>query len=242
MPVLITGMHRSGTSMIARLLNLCGLYLGEQGEFIDPKPDNPRGFWEHLLFLQLDKFIVQKFGHDDVMTDEIPFLMQEGWEKDDRLYMTTLWAKRMVHSMSASSPNWGWKDPRAALLLPFWYPLIPDLKVVICLRHPLDVAASLMKRDPTIGEKESVDNWYAYMWMVDEHAKEPRMVTDYDRFFTDWHREVSRIASFCGLEPSIEQAGFCSQEIRPELRHHASGGEIPDKVQELYDKLLEEAE
>jgi hypothetical protein len=43
MPVCIAGMHCSGTSMVARLLNLCGLYLGPEGELLPSTPDSPGG-------------------------------------------------------------------------------------------------------------------------------------------------------------------------------------------------------
>jgi hypothetical protein len=53
MPICIAGMHRSGTSMIARLLNLCGLYLGPEAELDAIGFDNKAGFWENPHFVQL---------------------------------------------------------------------------------------------------------------------------------------------------------------------------------------------
>ncbi len=40
--VLVLGMHRSGTSALARGLQMLGVYLGN--DFISPKSDNPTGF------------------------------------------------------------------------------------------------------------------------------------------------------------------------------------------------------
>ena len=62
MPVCITGMHRSGTSMIARILNLCGLYLGPQDKMMPPKPDNPQGFWENIDLAVLNENILMHLG------------------------------------------------------------------------------------------------------------------------------------------------------------------------------------
>jgi hypothetical protein len=46
MPILICGMHRSGTSLIAQMLAACGLYLGEQSDMMQAHPhDNPSGYW-----------------------------------------------------------------------------------------------------------------------------------------------------------------------------------------------------
>ena len=46
MATCIAGMHRSGTSMVARALHEAGLYLGEEPDLMRPGPDNPEGFWE----------------------------------------------------------------------------------------------------------------------------------------------------------------------------------------------------
>ena len=52
--VCIAGMHRSGTSMVARILSECGVYLGEPTELLPPAPDNVAGPFEHKEFLQLN--------------------------------------------------------------------------------------------------------------------------------------------------------------------------------------------
>ena len=39
--VCIAGMHRTGTSMVARMLNLCGVYLGKEKDLIPSEKDNP---------------------------------------------------------------------------------------------------------------------------------------------------------------------------------------------------------
>ena len=46
------------------------------------------------------------------------------------------------------TPTWAWKDPRLCVLLPFWRTVLAcDPPVVLVLRHPLEVSASLAKRD-----------------------------------------------------------------------------------------------
>src|SRR6266481_10096071 len=53
-PVCIAGMHRSGTSMVAQLLNLCGLFLGNKEDMWGPTPANPEGHWEHVGFTRVN--------------------------------------------------------------------------------------------------------------------------------------------------------------------------------------------
>src|SRR5690242_7355330 len=82
MPVCILGMHRSGTSMITRLLNLCGLYLGRE-EVLNPPhlQDNPDGYWEHALFVSLNDEILASFGGS---WDAAP-LFTPGWSQQPHL-------------------------------------------------------------------------------------------------------------------------------------------------------------
>jgi len=49
--ICIIGMHRSGTSMIARVLNLCRLDLGPSEQLMKPyEVDNPLGYFENENF------------------------------------------------------------------------------------------------------------------------------------------------------------------------------------------------
>ena len=60
--VCIAGAHRSGTSMLTRLLHDCGLDLGPESELMPAQTDNPDGFWEHLRFVALNDEVLDTFG------------------------------------------------------------------------------------------------------------------------------------------------------------------------------------
>src|SRR6185437_16733728 len=55
--LLITGMHRSGTSFVARAFNLMGVYMGDLGSLLSHEwnytDENLRGHWENKKFLDL---------------------------------------------------------------------------------------------------------------------------------------------------------------------------------------------
>jgi len=55
--LLITGMHRSGTSFLARALNLQGVNLGQLDSLLSHEwksyLDNPRGHWENKKIFEL---------------------------------------------------------------------------------------------------------------------------------------------------------------------------------------------
>src|SRR4051794_6148952 len=106
MPICITGMHRSGTSMVARLLHASGLHLGAESDLMAPQPDNPDGFCEHLKFLAIneDRLNGQGGGWDYPPAPE--FLAYEG-----ACGLLRHRAEALVHEFEGHEP-WGWKDPR----------------------------------------------------------------------------------------------------------------------------------
>src|SRR5215204_2825585 len=56
--ICIAGMHRSGTSMISRLVNLCGVYLGRAEELMPANAYNVDGYWENLQFVEINNDIL----------------------------------------------------------------------------------------------------------------------------------------------------------------------------------------
>ncbi|HEY2475861.1 MAG TPA: hypothetical protein VGI19_13820, partial [Candidatus Cybelea sp.] len=50
--VLVLGMHRSGTSAIARGVAALSVYLG--CDFLDAQPENPTGYWEDRNLVAID--------------------------------------------------------------------------------------------------------------------------------------------------------------------------------------------
>src|SRR5215212_8323769 len=113
MPVVITGMHRSGTSMVSRLLHDSGLDLGAPDDLIPASPDNPDGHWEHIAIVQLNDEILNSFGG--------------GWDcpppadADYRRLADVPRFRDRAEAVVAQFRNrepWGWKDPRTSLTLP----------------------------------------------------------------------------------------------------------------------------
>ena len=62
MQIFVCGMHRSGTSVIARLLNMLGVYFGPEGSGLAANADNPKGFWERADIVALNDAILADAG------------------------------------------------------------------------------------------------------------------------------------------------------------------------------------
>ena len=136
-PFLIAGLHRSGTSLLARALIRLGLDLGDQ--FPTADPDNPEGYQEDRTFQALHRHWFQEEFSDAAggwpdwgwtNTHAVSCLGRASWRAEARLAI----------SSRCSSRPWGWKDPRTTLLLPFWQNLLGSIKVVGIVRAPWDIS------------------------------------------------------------------------------------------------------
>ena len=220
--ICIIGMHRSGTSMVTRLLNLCGLYLGPDDKLVTSLKGNLRGHWENSEFLRLNEALLARLGG----TWDNPPDLPAGWQHDASLSDLAHDARLMVQEYFPSGVHWGWKEPRTTLLIPFWETIIPRLRFVIVIRDPLNVALSLEKRDG-IPIQHGSQLWYRYMMTA---AKETdncdRLFTFYDDYFNEPLTELARVVNFCGLELPADLSGIMGT-IDQDLRHQRNA------VQEL---------
>lgn len=250
-PICVLGMSRSGTSLTARLLNLCGVYLGSEEEFLRPLPPNPEGNWEHLDIVSLNEEILESLGGDW----KEPPSMPPGWEASQALVSTRASAARLLDGAFADHDLWGWKDPRNCLTLPFWQQILPAVRYVICLRNPVDVVASLQRRDDLLAERrgrsDDIDAergfrlWLRYVAAAIAHtAGRPRVFVSYEEYFDDWRAPVERLARFvdfdlAGLDADSERV--IEGTIDHHHRHHRTALEnaladarVPSEVAALY--------
>lgn len=126
--------------MTARLLESCDIYFGPEERMMPPSQNNPDGYMEHLGFVEINREIYESAGCD---WSRPPRLTKE-WFESEAARRVRAKAERLLREFEGREP-WGWKDPRNSATLPFWLHLFPDLKIVVCLRHPKEVALSLLR-------------------------------------------------------------------------------------------------
>jgi hypothetical protein len=210
----IIGMHRSGTSMVAQLLHQSGLFLGPADQLLGANAGNQEGHFEHLGFFKINEGLLRHFGG----SWEFPPELKPGWERDAALEELFVEARALLQTFSQKSP-WGWKEPRTTILLPFWKSLIPNLRFVICIRSPLDVAKSLARRD-NLSIEGGVVLWSRYLRAaIEQTAGCPRLLTFYDDFFVNAAAATDKLLRFCGLQRP-DDSSACGFVIRDELRHY----------------------
>lgn len=235
-PIAVAGMHRSGTSMVTRALHDSGLHLiGRDADtLIRAAEDNPEGFWENQAIVACNDDLLEATGGT---WDHPPELPPQG--ADDPRVADIVEAARLAIAGLSEHEHWGFKDPRLCLTMPFWLDLIPDLRVIVCVRHPLEVALSLKRRN---------QNSYAlglalweryYATALATVPADRRLVSHYDSFFSDPVGELGRVCEFAGLPPA-------AVSVRDDLRHHTIDVSLIDAgvsptVISLYAELCREA-
>jgi hypothetical protein len=205
--VLIAGMHRSGTSVLSRVLGYLGCTLPKN--LLPTSETNQTGYWESLIVNQLNDEILDSAG--------------SGW--DDWAACTPNWfgsplADRLaVKAHEVYLNEFGdsrltvLKDPRLCRLLPFWLPVLKEAKIkvftIIPIRNPKEVAASLGHRDNSdqyynqllwlrhvldaeIGSRGTKRAFVLYDDLLENHSS--LIATLEDRLGMKWPRRSARVS------------------------------------------------
>ena len=232
--------------MISAMLRKTGVYLGEEMDFLPARNgENANGFWEHFGFYALNERLLMHLGAGWDMP-ELP----GGWASRGDLEPFREEARQLITRMSSAmngSVTWGWKDPRNSITIEFWESLLPDLRVVVCVRNPIEVAASLQKRN-NLSFAASCNLWYRYYSnLLEKVPPEKRVVTFYETYFDNPDPEIKRLIGKLSLPNGAATTSAARGSVNPRLHHQqatydqllASG--CSPQVIELYRELRAEA-
>jgi hypothetical protein len=183
--LVITGMHRSGTSLLASAAQRAGVDIGSE---LNPATrGNLRGHFEDIEFLHF---------HERFMERRSVPVFSPGMDWTPGATPEEEAEARELVARQAGKPLWGFKDPRTALFLDFWNPLLPDPFYVFVFRHPVEVVLSLLRRglDPDVLH----DPWNAVRaWQVyNSRVLEFRLA----------HPERCVLWPLCGVAGNLEAA------------------------------------
>lgn len=242
---LVCGMHRSGTSMVAAMLRACGVHMGEGNDLVPPAADNPRGFGEHRQVVHIDdRLLASLCGAWDLPPAE---LERVDWWAAERLGGLRDHARRTLAGLAsgADGGHWGMKDPRLSLTLPFWRSLLGDHRVVVCVRNPLEVAASLVARNGC-SPQFALELWEAHHRRLDEELPTThRLVVHYAAVLADPAGQIDRLAAALELG-TVDGAAVAGAVDRGDRHHRFGWAElrhvgVPDSIIDRYMALCEEA-
>src|SRR5262245_25499829 len=192
MAVFVLGMHRSGTSAVARTINLLGVPLGESADLMPANEDNPHGYWESSALRLMNDELLEKLGG----TWSAPPRLEPGWESSADLRLLSIRARLLFPSVYRTSV-WIWKDPRNCLLFPFWVKTLRIRPVVVLVRrNPLEIWRSLARRDG-LSKPTALALWERYMRHAIVHASGlPVFSLAYERLLQDPLEQCHAVRSF----------------------------------------------
>ncbi len=215
-PIIILGMHRSGTSLLTRMLEAIGLFVGR----------DLQGDHESAIFIQVNnKYFEQTNSSWD--NPVYPTLTPTGDNAIGRVFKANLEAIKA--QFGPLDGFWGFKDPRSLTTYPLWKDLFPTAKTIYITRSPVDIAKSLTQRHTMLVEKGifpregnftkanirftqrcatfegSLDLALEQIAFADK-LKQQSVLTDnlelsYEALMRDPLFQLSRIAGYLGIKP-----------------------------------------
>jgi hypothetical protein len=232
-PIIVIGMHRSGTSLLTKMLEVCGVFWGKSKDEYN----------ESIGFQSINEqlFAMANATWDKPEPVESLFSDPQLAEAAESLIRTTLDDGFFKEYFIGQKPSWfkeeylfwGWKDPRSIFTLPVWMRFFPDARIIHIVRNGLDVSASLWLRETTRPEGhehphyslrcQSKDGcfrlWKKYVERARHHVHQIDNAVEirFEDLLENPESIMFFIADFIGLELDgcLEQA---SAMIRPERR------------------------
>lgn len=153
-PVIIIGMHRSGTTMLTRILEKTGLFMGHY------KDENDESFF----FVNFNKWMMKNANSSwdnpycfNFINDNFKSHIKRVYDKRQKslfaikyLGFKDYWKYKAINNIDF---RWGWKDPRNTFTIDIWKEIYPKAKILHIYRNPVDVANSLKVRSMEIEDK-----------------------------------------------------------------------------------------
>ena len=171
-PILITGISRSGTSMIGGIINLCGAF---GGIMAPPFKDVQKGMFENIT---IHNTIVKPY----LRSIKVDPMGQYPLPDVNKLHIPIDWRKRVedvIKKEGYTGGEWMYKGSKICLLHPVWHYAFPNAKWIIVRRNDDDIVNSCLhtgfmcafdspENVAAVGAKDARDAWY---WWVRQHNR-----------------------------------------------------------------------
>ena len=223
-PIIILGMHRSGTSCLTGCLQEAGLYLGD----VNTKAGfNAKGNRENRSIMDLHEGILNRVG----ASWDNPPKTDPKWTEGEIEVLKSIISDYENHKI------WGTKDPRALYMMNGWTALTTP-RFIGTFRHPAEVAASLIhranvwKQDMELGKALSI--WASYnQRMLTHFAENPFDIIRFDVEPKTYENKLILAGEKLGLEMP-RKIKFREADLH---NQHKDNIEVPADLQSIWEAL-----
>jgi hypothetical protein len=212
--VLVLPLPRSGSSMVAGVLDRLGI---DMGPCQPPDAANPLGYFEDVRFVAMHRAWSRRYETDP---DRIRLRLPP-WNSAPSAADLARYARLVM--TCAEQPCWGVKDPELCYYaVHFANALRRPLRVIATTRDPNTAAASLGARrhfspaDCAMIIEEYDRRQALTLTELASHGVAPALTINYDQALDDREGTVRRIAGHVDLPVTAAAVTF----ISPALRHH----------------------
>jgi hypothetical protein len=222
-PILVTGCARSGTSMVAGAINLCGAF---GGIMRGPNSNNAKGMFENAKIVNtITKPYLRELGLDPLGQYPLPDI--------NNLPIPTDWRKRVeqvfIDEGYQSGPIF-YKGAKMCLFWPIWHYAFPKSKWVIVRRRTGDIVLSCLKTgfmrafqnrnfQKAVGVSNERDGW---VWWVQQHLARFREMIDEglnckivwpERMVDGDYSQIVETIEWLGLRWNSEVLNFIDEKL-----------------------------
>ncbi|TCP58407.1 hypothetical protein EV663_1281 [Rhodovulum bhavnagarense] len=241
--LVILGMHRSGTSALAGMLQILGC--DQPATLMVPTKDNEKGYFESLRIYPFHTRLLASAASS--WNDWLP--INPGWFQSPRADEFREEAVTIMGEEFAKSRLFVLKDPRICRLVPFWETVMSDIgaepRYILTHRNPLEVAASLEKRDG-LAREIGLLTWLRHMLDAEAGTRgRPRTFTNFAQLMENWAGVAQKIQDDLDVtlpRLSLSVAPEMEEFLSEGLRHHVQNRDrvlknplLSDWVRNTYD-------
>lgn len=239
--VIVVGMPRSGTSLLAGIFARRGWFVADDpdAELRTGDQHNPGGYWEAQALTRLNAEVFAAAGYPEDTSWLGEPMPDEAAERIPRL--APLEGHRELVARYRAHQPWLWKDPRLCYTLGYWWPLLESKETCVLLtrRDPESIWQSFVRlhwREPTPEAKQDV------LMRIDRHLRAaadaiarfsiPHLEVLYEEFSGDPKETARRLSDFVGVSLSAGDLGFTR-----EFDHSGIRGRLATFLEHRYEQL-----
>lgn len=240
--IIVTGMHRSGTSLVAMTMENLGVSFGDHAAFYAADQWNAKGYFERRDVMDINSRMITGFDRTEsalaALAGQVRYLLEPSL---DRIAARGARYADEVRAVAKEPGVQGIKDPRFCLTWSAWGASVDIEACVVCIRHPFEVADSLRRRQ-RVPMRLGLRFWRYHIRSLREKTPPRMVVVDLESLIEQPEAELEMLASHLQLRiDGSEATRRFRTTFEPGMAKTYSPSERPEldgETKKLWDWLI----